>query len=123
MKLHKRLISILLCILTVLSCSLFSCNVNPPSDSDSDGVSDTNTDTDTDTDSGSDNGPALTIDQLNKKDEVLATLDNNYLSRNEIVYENINGKDVTVYTTFRAKNEIQNNPNFSQIQMVWQAIK
>ena len=124
MKLHKRLISLLLCIFTILSCSLFSCNGNnTPSDSDSDGVSDTGTNTDTDTDSGATDSPQLSIDELNKRDEVLATLDNNYLSRNEIVYENINGKDVTVYTSFREKNESQNNPNFAQIQMVWQAIK
>ena len=104
--------------------SLLSCDNDTSSDNDSNGVSDTGKDTDSNSSNGSKpDAPQLSIDEQNKKNEVLATLDNNYLSRNEIVYENINGKDVTVYTTFRAKNEVQNNPNFSQFQMVWQAIK
>lgn len=130
MRKFNRFIAILLCFLTVLSCfSLLSCD-NTPSDTSSDGgSSDTSIDTDTDTDTNTkpdpkpDPQPKPTIDELNKKDEVLAILDNNFLSRNEIVYKNINGKDVTIYTTFRDKNEVQNNPNFSQLQMIWQAIK
>ncbi|MBO5357423.1 MAG: hypothetical protein J6A53_06505 [Clostridia bacterium] len=132
MRKFNRFIAILLCFLTVLSCfSLLSCD-NTPSDTSSDGGSnDTSIDTDTNTDTATkpDQKPDIkpedepTIDELNKKNEVLAILDNNFLSRNEIVYKNINGKDVTVYTTFRDKKEIQNNPNFSQIQMLWQAIK
>lgn len=65
----------------------------------------------------------LSVDVLNKRDEVISVKNNNYLSRGEVVYENINGKDVTVYTSFRVKGESQKNPNFAQIQMVWQAIK
>lgn len=121
MKIYNRLISILLCLVMIFGCfSILSCDNDIASDSDSDAMPDTDTDSDGE---AKPDAPQLSIDELNKKNEVLATLDNNYLSRNEIVYENINGKDVTVYTTFRAKNEVQNNPNFSQIQMVWQAIK
>ena len=121
MKIYNRLISILLCLVMIFGCfSILSCDNDIASDSDSDAMPDTDTDSNGE---AKPDAPQLSIDELNKKDEVLATLDNNYLSRNEIVYENINGKDVTVYTTFRAKNEVQNNPNFSQIQMVWQAIK
>lgn len=132
MKKFNKFIALLLCLLTLLSTfMLISCN-DTSSDTQSDDVkdtdasSDTNIDTDSDiSDENPDNEPEkpLTIDQQNKRDEVLATLDNNYLSRNEIVYKNINGKDVTIYTTFRDKNEKQNNPNFSQVQMIWQAIK
>lgn len=130
MKIKSRILSVILCLIMVFQClSLLSCDNDTSSDNDSDGVSDTGTDSSSGSGLGSDSGassgtkPNLSIDEQNKKNEVLATLDNNYLSRNEIVYENINGKDVTVYTTFRAKNEVQNNPNFSQFQMVWQAIK
>ena len=144
MKKFRNFIALLLCFLTILSTfSFISCNGNTSSDTESGGVNtdtnvdtnnDTSVDTSTDTDSDiSDEKPdkepdkepekPLTIDELNKRDEVLKTLDNNYLSRNEIVYKDINGKDVTVYTSFRAKNEVQNNPNFAQIQMVYQAIQ
>ena len=94
--------------MTVLSTfSLISCNGNTSSDTESDGVNtDTGADTSTDTDSDISNEEPdkepekpLSIDELNKRDEVMATLDNNYLSRNEIVYKDINGKDVTVYTS------------------------
>lgn len=132
MRKFNKFIALLLCFLTVLSTfSLISCNGNTSSDTESGGVNtDTGADTSTDTDSDisnekPDNEPEkpLSIDELNKRDEVMATFDNNYLSRNEIVYKDINGKDVTVYTSFRAKNEVQNNPNFAQIQMVYQAIQ
>ena len=132
MRKFNKFIALLLCFLTVLSTfSLISCNGNTSSDTESGGVNtDTGADTSTDTDSDISNEKPdkepekpLSIDELNKRDEVMATLDNNYLSRNEIVYKDINGKDVTVYTSFRAKNEVQNNPNFAQIQMVYQAIQ
>ncbi|MBQ4511267.1 MAG: hypothetical protein II984_11130, partial [Clostridia bacterium] len=130
MRKFNKFIALLLCFLTILSCfSLIACNGTTSSDTESDVVNtDTSTDTSIDTDTDDekpDKEPEkpLTIDQLNKRDEVLEILDNNYLSRNEIVYENINGKDVTIYTSFRAKNEVQNNPNFAQIQMVYQAIQ
>ena len=86
---------------------------------DTGGSSSTNTSTDT----SESQKPALSIDELNKRDEVMSILDNDYLSRSEVVYENINGKDVTVYTSIREKNESQNNPNFAQFKMVWQALK
>jgi len=137
MRNSKKFIAVLLCLLTILNVfSLIACDNNTSSDTSSDDVLDTITDTSVSTDTDTDaNKPKpdpepepkpekpLTIDQQNKRDEVLATLDNNYLSRNEIVYKNINGKDVTVYTSFREKNEVQNNPNFAQIQMVYQAIQ
>ena len=130
MRKFNKFIAILLCFLTILSTfSLISCNGNTSSDTNTGDVS-TDTSMDTSTDTGKDEGKEdvepekpLSIDELNKRDEVMATLDNNYLSRNEIVYKDINGKDVTIYTSFREKNESQNNPNFAQIQMVYQAIQ
>lgn len=129
----KNLVLLLSLVVLLSSLLLVSCD-NTSSDISSDDVKDTDasidTSTDTDISAGKpdkepDKEPEkpLTVDQLNKRDEVLKTLDNNYLSRNEIVYKDINGKDVTVYTSFRAKNEVQNNPNFAQIQMVYQAIQ
>ena len=130
MRKFNKFIAILLCFLTILSTfSLISCNGNTSSDTNTGDVS-TDTSVDTSTDTGKDEGKEdvepekpLSIDELNKRDEVMATLDDNYLSRNEIVYKDINGKDVTIYTSFREKNESQNNPNFAQIQMVYQAIQ
>ena len=63
-----------------------------------------------------------TIDEQNKRDEVLSLLDNDYESRSHTSYANINGKTVDLYTFYRANNESQNNPNFSQILMVKQCI-
>lgn len=130
MKLNKRIL-ILLLSLAILFSILFiaSCNGNTSSDTSTDDVN-TDTGVDTSTDTGKEEEKEdvepekpLTVDELNKRDEVMATIDNNYLSRNEIVYKDINGKDVTIYTSFREKNESQNNPNFAQIQMVYQAIQ
>ncbi len=130
MKLNKRILISLLS-LAILFSILFiaSCNGNTSSDTSTDDVN-TDTGVDTSTDTGKEEEKEdvepekpLTIDELNKRDEVMAPLDNNYLSRNEIVYKDINGKDVTIYTSFREKNESQNNPNFAQIQMVYQAIQ
>lgn len=130
----KRILSFLLCALILLS-TLLTAACNMPSDgtdtssgTESDtsgGNGDTSTDTGTDTGGGESTPPPKppTVDELNKRDEVISIKDNNYLSRNEVVYENINGKDVSVYVSFRVKGEVQNNPNFAQIQMVWQAIK
>lgn len=133
---NKRIISLFLCTLflamTLINCA---CGNNTPSDTQSGGDTsantststntntNTNTDSSTNTDTDKPNVPTLSIDELNKKDEVLSILDNDYLSRSEVVYENINGKDVTVYTSMREKNESQNNPNFAQFKMVWQALK
>ena len=65
---------------------------------------------------------AAYYDAANKKDEILEPMDNNFLSRTQVTYNNINGKDVNVYTFFRKTNEIQNNPNFSQILLVKQCL-
>ena len=43
-----------------------------------------------------------TIDELNKLDEVLALLDNDYESRGHSTYYNINGKTVDLYSFFVA---------------------
>ncbi len=63
------------------------------------------------------------LDLLNRRDEVLTPLENDFLSRNEIVYEDINGGDVTVYTMYREPGEVMNNPNFAQAVLFWQAIR
>ena len=105
MRKFNKFIAILLCFLTILSTfSLISCNGNTSSDTNTGDVS-TDTSVDTSTDTGKDEEKEdtevekpLSIDELNKRDEVMATLDNNYLSRNEIVYKDINGKDVTIYS-------------------------
>lgn len=57
------------------------------------------------------------------RDELLVPLENDYRSRTESVYENINGSDVTVYGFFRDVFESGNNPNFSQTLMVYQCIR
>ena len=49
--------------------------------------------------------------------------DDDFNSRAHVTYDDINGKTVTAYT-FRVKtNEQQNNPNFPQAVMLWQAIR
>ncbi|MBR2354661.1 MAG: hypothetical protein IKA76_09190 [Clostridia bacterium] len=62
-------------------------------------------------------------DKLNKRDEVLAPLKNDYRSRTQVTYPNINGRDVTVYTLYREPNEGMNSPNFAQAVMLWQCIQ
>ena len=62
-------------------------------------------------------------DGLNKRGEVLTPLSNDYRSRTQITYPNINGKDVTVYTLYREPNEGMNSPNFAQAVMLWQCIQ
>ena len=57
------------------------------------------------------------------RNDYLTVLDNDYRSRTETVYHGINGSDVTVYGFYREYLESGNNPNFSQILMVWQCIK
>ena len=49
--------------------------------------------------------------------------DDDFNSRAHVTYNDINGKTVTAYM-FRVKtNEPQNNPNFAQAVMLWQAIR
>ena len=44
-------------------------------------------------------------------------------SRTQLTYNNINGKDVNLYTFCVHTNEPQNNPNFAQAVMLWQAMR
>lgn len=142
---NKRIISLLLCAFILMGTIFTACACgNKSSDTSSDDTSTGDTSTGDNTnkpeggekpEDGEDNtkpdegetkpeeDKPLSIDEQNKRDEVISVKDNNYLSRGEVVYEDINGKDVTVYTSFRVKGEVQKNPNFAQIQMVWQAIK
>lgn len=60
--------------------------------------------------------------EVPSRNEVKSILDNNFLSRTQATYENINGQTVDVYTFYRAGGESQNNPNFSQILMVKQCL-
>lgn len=60
---------------------------------------------------------------LNRRDEVLAPLDNDFRSRTAVTYRGINGKDVTAYTLYREPNEGMNNPNFAQAVMLWQCMR
>ncbi len=46
-----------------------------------------------------------------------------YNSRSNVSYDNINGKTVGVYSFNIKKDEVQNNPNFSQAVMLYQAIR
>lgn len=48
---------------------------------------------------------------------------NDFNSRTQVTYHNINGKDVNLYTFCIQTNEPQNNPNFAQAVMLWQAIR
>ena len=57
------------------------------------------------------------------REEILNPSDNDYRSRTETVYHGINGEDVTLYGFYRDYLEIGNNPNFSQILMLYQCIK
>ena len=57
------------------------------------------------------------------REEVLQPLSNDYRSRTETVYPDINGEDVTVYGFYRDVYESGNNPNFSQALMLYQCIK
>lgn len=60
---------------------------------------------------------------ITTREEALTPLNNDYRSRSETVYHNINGKDVTVYGLYRDYQESGNNPNFSQALMLYQCIK
>lgn len=57
------------------------------------------------------------------RDELLIPLNNDFRSRTETVYHNINGNDVTVYGLYRHCFEQGNNPNFAQALMISQCIK
>ena len=60
----------------------------------------------------------------NNRAELLTPLDNDYRSRTEITYDNINGKTVTAYTLMVDYEEaFVNNPNFAQAVMIYQAIR
>ena len=48
---------------------------------------------------------------------------NNFLSRNTVKYENINGKTVTVDTFYRDGGEVMNNPSIGQAIMLYQCIQ
>lgn len=62
------------------------------------------------------NNPNLT------PEEILKPVDNDFRSRTETKYSNINGKDVTVYGFYIHANETENNPNFSQAVLIDQCI-
>ncbi len=60
----------------------------------------------------------------NKRAELLTPLDNDYRSRTEVTYDNINGKTVTAYTLMVDYGEgFFNNPNFAQAVMIYQAMR
>lgn len=60
---------------------------------------------------------------LDDRGKVLAPLNNDFRSRTEVTYSNINGKDVTAYTLYREPNDGMNNPNFAQAVMLWQCLQ
>ena len=66
---------------------------------------------------------ALSESYATTREEVLEPLQNDYRSRTETVYHDINGEDVTVYGFYRDVGESGNNPNFSQALMIYQSIK
>ena len=75
---------------------------------------------------GNDSAETTTIDpyaSINNREEVLTATPNDFLSRTEVTYTGINGKDVTAYTFYRETNESMNNPNFAQAVMIWQSIQ
>ena len=114
----KKIIALLLCLSSILSvCSLTACkndDVPPVTDDTGDGEPQPEP-------------PApevpLDINAINKRSEVLQPLSNNFLSRTETVYKNINGGDVTAYNFYVEPNENSNNPNFSQALLIYQCIK
>lgn len=57
------------------------------------------------------------------REELMVPLTNDYQSRTETVYNDINGEDVTVYGLYRETAESGHNPNFSQALMIYQAMK
>ena len=66
---------------------------------------------------------SLVQELASTREELLLPLSNDYRSRTETTYENINGEDVTVYGFYRDVAEQGNNPNFSQALMIAQCIK
>ena len=48
---------------------------------------------------------------------------NDFNARSFVTYNNINGKDVNVHSFCIQYKEVQNNPNFAQAVMLWQAIR
>ena len=98
----KKIIAFLLCIITILSASpvyAYSIEGMVKFYTDKEGM------------------PA------NDRDALLQTENNDFLSRTETEYENINGKNVRVYGLFSDFLESQNNPNFAQVLLVYQCIK
>ncbi len=57
------------------------------------------------------------------RNELLIPADNDFLSRGETSYENINGSTVNAYTLYRDTDESGNNPNFAQTLLIYQCIK
>lgn len=98
MKKFTRLLS-LLCVLLALTLLFSACTPaqNPPAE------------TTTGTGEGDATPPASEKDDFN--------------SRTKVTFNNINGKDVNAYTFCVQQNEAQNNPNFPQAVMLWQAIR
>ena len=66
---------------------------------------------------------AASGDEATTREELLRVCDNDYRSRTETVYKDINGKDVTVYGLYVEFNEAQNNPNFAQALMISQCMR
>ena len=113
----RRLLSLILCF-CILVCTLVACNTpeNPqPSGESSHSTS-----------SPEETNPEQPDDYygtLNHRNEVLSPLNNDFRSRTEVTYSNINGKDVTAYTLYREPGERLNNPNFAQAVMLFQCLK
>lgn len=57
------------------------------------------------------------------RQELLTPANNDFLSRGEASYENINGGIVNAYTLYRDTDESGNNPNFAQALLIYQCIK
>ena len=72
---------------------------------------------------GGEQGSPDTEHDVNKRAEVLATMDNDFQSRTKNSYANINGKTVDVYSFYREQGEAPNNPNFGVAVMLAQCIK